>query len=106
MSLRRLLALIAVLGMLVHAAAIAGHTSITLAGPLQAGERAALAAVGVSLPMARATSQPTMLVCPDFVAKAVVAVLLERVAFRDMRLGKTNYFRERARTPLRLSACS
>jgi hypothetical protein len=50
MSLRRFLAVIALLGVLVHAAAIARHNAIMLAGSLDAaGKSTALAAVGISV---------------------------------------------------------
>ena len=108
MSLRRLLGFVALLGVVVNAVALPRGNPIALAGTLHAaGERAALGAFGVSLPV-EAVSAPMQAVgrCPDFAARAVVAVILERVAFRDMRLGQTHYFRQRAAKALRLSACS
>jgi hypothetical protein len=103
--LRRLLVFVAVLGVLSHVAQGPRHNAIVLAG---AGEDVILAAFGLGLPIdaAAAATSREVRACPALMATAMVRVLLERVAFRDTRLGQTNYFRARAGNGLVSGACS
>lgn len=126
MSLRRVLMVIALLGVLVQAAASARHNTVMLAGALDAAaERAAFAAVGVALAddssICRAgsgTRTPdapeesglcpiclgaapahAVLACPDEAPAQAFSATVERPAVRDVRRAAQKLYRPPARGP-------